>query len=275
MSIGANTSIDVRGDMRTVLDAIARAGFDCVMVHEKIGDLCDTIEYAQKLGLQIPFVHLDYGSMNDVWSADTRVRNREIERKINAMKICAAHGIKTVVIHPTKLRRNEPFIMNREIGLGSFRELAKVAERLDIKIALENLCDGNVEALEFLLDHLPHPNVGFCFDCGHYYLFTPGQHCHLMQKYSARCFAVHLQDNMRMVDTLNDQHLIPGDGVIDFAHVMHDIRRSAYGDGCVMLEIRHTNQFWNDPITNNYPDLDTAAFLQRAKQSALNLSKYR
>ena len=270
--IGINTSVDAKcADMHAVLNEIAAAGFGGVMIHEKAGDLCGTIKYAQSLSLEIPFVHLEYDNLMDLWSPDKLARDREMAHKIKSMEICAQHGIKTVVIHPIHLRHGAPFDQDRAIGLASFNELASVAKRIDMKIALENLDRYNIDALYFLLDNIAVPNVGLCFDAGHWYLWRPGDDMPILDKYGTRLFAIHLQDNIREPFGADDQHLIPGDGKIDFPRVMRAIAQTGYR-GCTMLEVRRIN-FHHDFIYN-YPNLTRPQFLARAKSVALELSKY-
>jgi len=252
---------------KEALHKIKDAGIKHVMPHGKLGDFEGTIEYAKGLGLGIPFVHLDYTYINNLWQEGTK-KEEEIKRKIESLKACKRCGIDTVVIHPTELDSSTITVervskIDKAAGLESYTRILRTAQELGIKIALENLKAVNIPLLEHLLDNIESPYLGFCYDAGHHYAHVP--HMDLMGKYGHRCFAIHISDN-NMDDI--DLHLLPFDGKIDFARVMKEIGASSYDKGVILLEVR-----WDDvKAGKRYADITPVEFLERAKRAGDKLS---
>ncbi|NLE26298.1 MAG: hypothetical protein GX625_13325 [Clostridiaceae bacterium] len=71
--------------------------------------------------------------------------------------------------------------------------------------------------------------------------------------------ALHLHDN----DGTDDQHLIPGDGLIDWSVVIKKLCETNY-PGAIALEV--SNEF-----SKNIDDKDAKVFLKRAYEAARRL----
>lgn len=104
-----------------------------------------------------------------------------------------------------------------ELGVKRFETLANEAERLGIKIAIENT-EGE-EYLERLLSCLNgHPAVGFCIDTGHEMCYNESRD--LISKYARQLLCTHLNDNMKItgdeITWLDDSHMMPFDGLADW-----------------------------------------------------------
>ena len=102
-------------------------------------------------------------------------------------------------------------------GVKRFETLANEAERLGIKIAIENT-EGE-EYLERLLSCLNgHPAVGFCIDTGHEMCYNESRD--LISKYARQLLCTHLNDNMKItgdeITWLDDSHMMPFDGLADW-----------------------------------------------------------
>ncbi|MDR0463187.1 MAG: sugar phosphate isomerase/epimerase [Pseudomonadales bacterium] len=209
----------------------------------------------KKLGLKLPFIHLEYELVSDLWR---NCPNREIaiQKKIDSIKLCASEGVNNVVIHPSDYREPETDF-DWQIGLESFQKLAEVASINEVKISLENLT-GNVPLLEFLLDNIKSQWVGLCYDCGHHYYHSPK--INFLEKYEGRVFAVHLQDNCLE----HDMHLLPGDGKIDFSLVIKQLETSLYS-GTLMLEAHRYGPTQKRCDDKRYAGMPLMEFLNRAK----------
>jgi len=124
--------------------------------------------------------------------------------------------------------------------------------------------------MEVLLDNIADPRLGFCYDCGHNYLYTP--EIDFIAKYGDRVIAVHLQDNLMDAPDINqsnrDIHLLPFDGKIDFKKVMRDIAKSKY-NGPIMLEAKYKR----DRYETSYKDMPPTEFLQEARKRGIKLAK--
>ena len=96
-------------------------------------------------------------------------------------------------------------------------------EKLDARIALENMPGDTWEFLTCLLDNYPAERFGFCFDSGHANIALRPQFAEC-EKYKSRIRSVHLHDN----DGTGDQHLAPFYGTVDWQRVARMLDSSGY-----------------------------------------------
>ena len=95
-------------------------------------------------------------------------------------------------------------------------------------MALENV--RNNQTLVQLLDTIPSPMLGLCYDSGHDFVWS-GKPYDLLKRYGDRLFAVHLHDNRGR----EDEHLPIGEGDVNWETVRQGIGDSAYA-GSFTLE---------------------------------------
>ena len=118
--------------------AIKNAGFDGVFLQwfNKSWEFSqqEQLELCRELGLEIPFVHLGYKGINDLW--DEGMQGDElIDGYLNDLDVCKNNGVDMVVMHLTsKTDAPKP----NEIGLNRLKKIIDYAEKLNIKIAFEN-----------------------------------------------------------------------------------------------------------------------------------------
>lgn len=97
----------------------------------------------------------------------------------------------------------------------SVRELRDDCERHNVRIALENLNQAPIEQSLELMDHVfgnhPASQIGLCYDSGHAELSEKGKF-RILENFGDRLITTHLNDNK----SVRDDHLLPGDGNIDF-----------------------------------------------------------
>ena len=257
---------------------IKAAGFDTVMLYEKHGDLEGNIRTTLDAGLQIFCVHLEQKKMNDLWAAGAE--NKELVKTIKYnIKTCGKYGIGVVVMHSThRAERNEITVAGpNEFALSCMRDILKTAEKYKVRIALENVAQIQ-NHLYYLLDNIDSPWLGFCYDCGHHYLYTPK--VDFATVYGNRLFAVHIHDNFmnwsRRGDSSVDIHILPGDGNIDFEKVISDIERTSY-DGPVLLELHNkASKSYAEQISiyqKLYDTITDAEFLAEAHKRGEELIK--
>ena len=86
------------------------------------------------------------------------------------------------------------------------------ASKLGVRVAVENVFDEDPEALCRLIERIAHPDFGFCFDTGHFNLFTKVTMERWFERLGKYIFEVHLHDN----DGTADSHWALGKGAIDF-----------------------------------------------------------
>jgi len=231
------------------LTNIQRAGFENVMVTQK-GDsnLTRFISMANDTGLKVPFVHMDCttaGTINTIWTENEH-QKEFLDFAKNTIQICGDSDVETVILHPTTLSEKR-IIAPNHIAVDCMNQLLKKAKKSNVKIAIENVDGFSHANFEYLLDNIDDENLGFCFDSGHWFAYTPTED--LLGKYGSRLSAVHLHDNNGSVFPepqnwdeycrLHDMHLLPFDGKIDFSHVAQEIAKSNY-HGPVVIESRQS-----------------------------------
>lgn len=109
----------------------------------------------------------------------------------------------------------------------SFEDLAGDCGRTGVRIAVENLTaapvERTVELYERLFERHDADTVGLCYDCGHAELVDPGRFT-ILESFGERLIATHLHDN----HAVRDDHLLPGDGVIDWERLIALIAATPY-----------------------------------------------
>jgi len=156
-----------------------------------------------------------------------------------SLRAAAILEIPWVVFHPGELSAaaTESY---EEVLEGNFRfysRLFPVMEETGVGIALENTIDGRTpeqadrrarisslpEHLVDLVDGLNHELIGACWDTGHGHASSLDQmkSVHLL---GSRLKALHVQDN----DGVNDQHLLPFQGTINWSQLMKALRDIQY-----------------------------------------------
>ena len=133
--------------------------------------------------------------------------------------------------------------MYNEKGLRRIKDICDYAKSLNMKVAFENTKIKGY--LDYVMDNIDNDNVGVCFDSGHC-------HAHFndeldFEKFKNRIFAVHLHDN----DGLDDLHLLPFDGTIDWEHTIKRLKESNY-EGSITLEIHYHRDYVNMSVEEFY-----------------------
>ncbi len=216
------------------IDAIVIAGFQNVFIqwYHKAWTPSqeEQLRYIREKGLHILFAHLGYRGINDLWvegpNGDALVENYKKD-----LETCKQNDILTVCMHLTSKQVAPPY---GEIGLRRIREIVDYAQTLGIRVAFENTKIKGY--LEYVIEHLNHPNVGICFDSGHY-------HAHFqddwdLRIFQDRIFCVHLHDN----DGTADQHLFPFDGTLDWKDTLSKLKSCGY-HGPITMELCYRNEY--------------------------------
>ena len=223
--------------------AIKNTGFKNVFVQwynqdwkfsqEEQVDLCKT------LGLNIIFAHLGYKKINSIWE-DTEEGESLVEEYKRDIKECKERGIDLVIMHPTT---KDKAPMYGKIGLDRIRKITEYANNLGVKVAFENTRIRGY--LEYILENIKDENVGFCFDSGHFHARFKDEFDFEFVK--NRIFAVHLHDN----DRIDDLHLLPFDGTIDWKFVVKKLKECNY-IGPITLELCYRYDYLNMSLVDFY-----------------------
>lgn len=229
--------------VQDTIQSIKKAGFNGVFLQWYNRDLEfsqeEQLKLCRELNLEIPFVHLTYKDINNMW-LDNEIGDTLLNNYLHDLNVCKENNINMVVLHLTS--KNNPPEMNL-LGLKRFESIVNHAEKLDIKVAIENTKIPGY--LEFIFENIKNKNLGICFDSGHC-------HCHFNDEFNwemfkDKVFALHLHDN----DKSGDQHLLPFDGTIDWDLYTKNLNYANY-TGPIILESCYRNDYLNMPVEDFY-----------------------
>ncbi len=173
----------------------------------------------------------------NVADPDPDKRAGDVNRLKRHIEICAALGVRVVVIHPGGRRSDETREerdLTERLNVDSFNRLADRAESLGVRIALENLMRrGAATAYEMLdlVDRIGRASLGLTLDTSHARVMGLDI-AKMIGEIGPLLIATHVSDN----DGSGDQHLTPGNGSIEWAAVVAALRRVKY-DGLLNFEI--------------------------------------
>jgi sugar phosphate isomerase/epimerase len=155
-----------------------------------------------------PFMDLSPGGV------DRRVKEVTLDRFSKTMELARFLKPKTIVFHAgyEKFKFDGDVKLWLESSLETWRPLVEVAEKMDLVFAIENVYEENPGPLKVLLDELHSPHFRFCFDTGHYNVFSKASLSFWVETLGSYLSEVHLHDN----HTESDEHLPMGEGSFDF-----------------------------------------------------------
>jgi sugar phosphate isomerase/epimerase len=241
---GLSTGIAYRHPIRQVLEPIARAGFREVEIstapqHLDLRDLrgLETLrDEMARLGLRPRSLHAPFGHDVNITSPEARQRRHALDRLVSAADALQILGGAYYVIHPGG--EDQRWIWEREARLGhSVEGLTRVWEAcrsrgltLVVETPLPHLLGGQPEDFSWVLDRLPVEGTGVCLDTSHTSL--GGFLFDVIERVGPRIAHVQASDNRGVTD----DHLPPGEGRIDWRHVLSSLERVGY-EGTFLLEV--------------------------------------
>lgn len=188
-----------------------------------------------RLGVQVPQCHAMLSA--DVASADSNRRAADLAQIHSDLDTCAELGIECLVIHPggggAEDRATAEHVTT--LRLQAFAELAAHAERVGVRLAIENVADGGrgvwgkrrfgaiVEEILDLIQLLGSPALGVCLDTSHANMQGLNQP-EAIRACGDKLIALHISDN----DGSGDQHRTPGYGTVDFPAIMATLREIGF-----------------------------------------------
>ena len=153
---------------------------------------------------------------------DSKIRKATQERLGHVLHLAALVRPEIVVFHPDyeQWRHGEAFDLWFHGSVEMWSPLVKEAQRYGVTLALENVFEQGPDTIKKLLEKINSPRCGFCFDTGHWLVFSKKEWQEWLAVLGNRLVEVHLHDNNGAVD----QHLPPGDGQFDFIGFLRHLR---------------------------------------------------
>lgn len=170
--------------------------------------LLERLDWNPKLTLHAPFTDLNPGAMDPMVRSVTQVRFRQI------LAVAAILKPRATVFHGAYDRwrysgRKDIWLEN---SIETWQKVMDTATKICLRVAVENVFDEDPEALQMLIEKIDSPDFGFCFDTGHFNLFSTVTMEKWFESLGRRVVEVHLHDN----DGKADSHWALGEGDIDF-----------------------------------------------------------
>lgn len=245
-----------RGNPRSVLERIARAGFTHVhWCQHWEGDYWYTPSEIRRirgwlgqLDLSLLDLHASRGEEQNWSMPDEYCRSAGVELIANRLRMTAELGGRAIVLHA-------PIDGDIASQQRSLEALLPLAEELDVGVALENLVDGGFTRVAQLLHRFDSPALGFCYDSGHAAIAADTTDCTAAQV--GRLLAVHLHDN----DGVEDAHMLPLEGVVDWDAVLG-----------ILAALRYRGPLSLEVSMRRYGEMQEADFLARARTAGRALS---
>jgi sugar phosphate isomerase/epimerase len=160
-------------------------------------------------------------------AADDARRKAAVEETLATLDVAAAVKYSTLVLHGGV---PEPHGGAADNNLGSLvrslEELSPVADRYGVRLAVEVIPNAlsTASALVELVESDLEADLGICMDVGHARLM--GDVVEAIETCSGHLLTTHLHDNRGK----NDDHLVPGKGVIDWDAALLAFQKVGYDD---------------------------------------------
>lgn len=200
-------------------------------------------------------IHAPFGGLLDLAEPNPQHRHAAIGAILTAAGAIKRLGGSLVVVHPSDLVRHAHDARARLRDCAeSLRILGDNCRHNGVTLVVESplphLIGGHPDEFAWLLTQVDD-DTRVCLDTGHTAL---GRHWHqFLEVAGTRLIHVHANDNHGH----HDDHLPPGDGVIDWSEIARSLRAVRF-TGWIMLELR-------------CPPADPAAYFRRAFEQASRL----
>ena len=207
------------------LPLIKEAGFDGIFFLWKRGyDVEELRRVCDEVGLGIQSVHAPFGGSAKMWLPESEARGT-VDELLECLDATRQVGAPFMVCHTfIGFKDHTP----TADGINNFKKVVDKAREYGIKIAFENT-EGR-EYLDALMDAFSgDETVGFCYDSGHEECYNRGER--MLSHYGDRLLVTHINDNLGVKDFsgeityLDDLHLLPFDGIIDWEQVASELSK--------------------------------------------------
>ena len=179
-------------------------------------------------------VHAPFGGLLDLTDPNPHHRHATIGAILSAVSALREIGGTRVVVHASDAPRRVDEVDERVArGAESLKVLARACAHMDAQLLVEtpmpHLIGGHPDEFAAMLRPLDHA-VGVCLDTSH---ATLAHHWHAWLRVAGpRLAHVHLSDHHGH----SDDHLPPGDGIIDWAMIRESLADAGFA-GWLVLEL--------------------------------------
>lgn len=199
--------------------------------HEQIVELSHRL---REFRIAAVATHAPFGGLLDLTDPNPHHRHAAIGAILSAASVLRELGGSKTVIHLSDApRRADEIEMRMANATASLRVLARACAHMDALLVVEtplpDLVGGHPDEFATVLKPLDR-TVGVCLNTAH---ATLGHHWDgFMKAVGHRVVHVHASDHRGKTD----DHLCPGDGVIDWTHIRTTLAAVGF-DGWIVLEL--------------------------------------
>lgn len=228
---------------------------------------------AEKLDITFSQSHPPYRAGREGLFATAEDRDFFEKMALRAIEISALLGVGWAVLHPVTAVGDGDYCLKQNLAYNRsvFEKEVELAEKLNVGIAFENMCDQQnrrrfgttEEELIALMDEFNSPYVGLCWDTGHGNRQYDNQ-LPVLYRLGKRIKALHIDDNYGQ----SDLHMLPFMGDLPWEKIMQALYDIGY-EGDFIYEIR-TNQAMPDALKDK-----TARYAYEVGEYLLSLAAAR
>lgn len=184
--------------------------------------------FVQHSRVRVATIHALFGPAYDISSPDAAIRGQGLAAAHAAVDTALELEAPMIVMHASA----EPILpgeraVRLKLAQAALREVGAHCEAAGVRIAVELLprsCLGNTEGeLLALLNGLPKAVFGVCLDTNHL-MDRAAELPRLPGALGDRLLTLHMSD----YDGVDEQHQMPGQGVLDWQAFMHALRDAGY-----------------------------------------------
>jgi len=240
--LGIATGCNVNVPIASTLDVFADAGVSVVEIgtpprHFDPWDPANVQPLAgqlRRLHLDVASIHAPFGGPSDLSDPRPERRHAAIGGALVAASTLKRLGGAHVIVHTTDVVRDGEDVGRRlRHSADSLRVIADACAQMGVRLVVEtplpHLIGGQPDEFAWILAQLDE-GVGVCIDTGHVALGAGWDR--FVGVAGRRLIHVHANDNHGRFD----DHLAPGDGVIDWGRVRASLKAIEFG-GWIVLEL--------------------------------------
>lgn len=173
--------------------------------------------FSQPISIHGAFMDMAPGSPDPLFITVTR------ERTFQFLQLAADLNAGVIVFHANfiaAIRDDEYRIGWTDRMIEFFLPIAEYADKLGVRIVLENMWEFDPSIIRFVLDGVNSPALSACLDVGHAHLFSKIPFVDWLDDLKQWITYIHMNNNYGDIDL----HLGLDDGVLDYDYILPMLR---------------------------------------------------